>query len=282
MRNSDYAEHLSGKNAELATKLNVPIGEMSDKHLRGAGFTDDAVRTIRAVGENKPWLPLTRVNGVGPKTAQELYDEYDIETVDQLKDAIHSSFPLDIDNLSHIKRAIEWVDEGRIELERAKDIATRFYNEMQEHFDKLKAVGSLRREQDTVGDIDMLGVPTSETSEVQEAFKGVCDYTIRCGEKKMTGRYEDEQVDIQLVSEEEWPAALQYFTGSQDHNIRLRRCAKEDGLKLNEYGLWKRQTNERVPVDSERDLYEKLLGEYIPPEMREGNITRIYHPGGET
>lgn len=268
MRNSDYASHLTGTDFDVATKLDIPIEEMSDKHLRAVGFSQSAVETIEAVGEDKPWLPLTRINGVGPETAKEINYQHAVNTVEGLRDLLERRDSLNIDNEAHIRRSIEWVGEGRIELEKAHDIVEAVHGELDPYFEKLKAVGSYRRSKDTVGDIDMLGVPDSPTSDVQNAFKEVCDYTIRCGEKKMTGRFQNTQLDIQIVNNEQWPAALQYFTGSQEHNIKLRRCAKEDALKLNEYGLWDRETEERVKVESEEQLYQMLLGEYIPPENR--------------
>ena len=269
MTNQKDAEVLDDPDATLANSIDVPIDDVEPRWLRAMGFEEESIETIRAIKEGKRWFALTKINGVGPKTAQELYDKYDIATIEDLRLALDSSHdPIKISNKSHIRRALEWVDEPRLPWEQADHIIEHIFDNMGEHFSRFKAVGSYRRKKETVGDIDMLGVHDSPTSEVQDAFKRMCDYTIRCGERKMTGRFMDTQVDIQLVTKTEWPTALQYFTGSQDHNIKLRRCAKADGLKLNEYGLWERNTENRIKLSTEKELYNKLLGEFIEPENR--------------
>ena len=268
MRNQEIAEHLVGDDATLATNVKAPITEMKPKWLRSVGFSDTAIGTIQSLDGDEPWRLLTQVDGIGPETAKKLYHTYDIKNVPQLKESLKTDPLPTIDNIDHIRKAVQWVGEGRIALEDAHDIVDSIYAHIGDQFSRLKAVGSYRRRKNTVGDIDMLGIHDTHMSTLHKSFKAMCDYVIRCGERKMTGRAFGTQVDIQIVTEEEWPAALQYFTGSQDHNIDLRKAAKVDDLKLNEYGLFDRTTEERIPISSERELYEYLLGEYIEPENR--------------
>ena len=265
----NFKNSLEGKDLEIAEDVDAPIEEMNRRSLEAVGFSEEGIQKIMALNMDEPWRNLLVVNGIGPKIAKKLYEDHDISTVSHLRDAISSSHPIEIPNMNHIRRSINWVDEPRIPLQEAHKIVDQVEHNMGDLLERFRAVGSYRRRRDTVGDIDALAIPLAPTSEVQNAFKDMCDYVIRCGERKMTGRFMGAQVDIQLVTYQEWPFALQYFTGPMDHNIKLRRAAKVDGLKLNEYGLFDRVTEERLDIKSEVQLYERLLGEYISPTERE-------------
>lgn len=133
----------------------------------------------------------------------------------------------------------------------------------------LSIAGSLRRSKEVVKDIDLVG-STDEPDAVMAAFQSlpVAARVINRGPTKSTiGVGSGLQVDLRLVAPAEYPYALLHFTGSAEHNTALRGLAKDRGLKLNEYGLWR--GDERLPASSERDIYAALGLAEIPPELRE-------------
>jgi len=274
--NGEIARRLPESQAKMAEIADFVVAYADEDRLREYGFSDDSIDTIEQIRQEvNDYDELEKVNGIGPKTAERIYNKFGITTVDELSGIAGSGALSRVEGVGsetakHIQKSIQWVDEGRLDYEEAYEIVVAVHEELGDYFDNLTAVGSFRRSEPTIGDIDMLGIPSQDiaTGMVQKQFKEMVDYVIRCGDNKMTGRFMETQVDIQVVTEDEWPAAIQYFTGSQDHNVEMRVHAKNEGWKLNEYGLWDRETEERIPVDSERDLYEKVKGTYVEPEER--------------
>ncbi|HEX2695779.1 MAG TPA: DNA polymerase/3'-5' exonuclease PolX, partial [Acidobacteriota bacterium] len=137
---------------------------------------------------------------------------------------------------------------------------------------RIAAAGSLRRMKETVGDIDILAAGRDGAAIIRRF--AACPETVRVlaeGETKgsivvRTGPTE-RQVDLRIVKESEYGAALLYFTGSKDHNIKLRGMAKERGMKISEYGIFK--GTKRLAGRTEEDVYRVLGLPWIPPEMRE-------------
>jgi DNA polymerase (family 10) len=135
--------------------------------------------------------------------------------------------------------------------------------------EEVSIAGSLRRMQETIGDIDILvaAVNGAEVIEQFTRFPGVAD-VLAAGETKGSVRLDDGlQIDMRVVTPESWGAALQYFTGSKAHNVRLRSLAGSEGMKINEYGVFK--GDERVAGRTEAECYAALGLDWIPPEMRE-------------
>jgi DNA polymerase (family 10) len=136
---------------------------------------------------------------------------------------------------------------------------------------RIDYVGSLRRMKETIGDVDLLAI-SDNAKEVMKAF------TEMMGVKKVISRgptrssivlkEKDVQVDIRVIRETSYAAALMYFTGSKDHNIALRKEAIKKGYKLSEYGLFESR-NKLLPFKSEEEIYKKLGMDYIAPELRE-------------
>ncbi len=134
----------------------------------------------------------------------------------------------------------------------------------------VNVAGSLRRMQETIGDIDII-VGGDDPIPIIEAFtsypgssvitKGTTQSSIRL--------LDGTRVDMRVVKENSYGAALQYFTGSKDHNIALRRLAIEKGFKLNEYGAFRKSDGERVAGETEEGMYRILGLDIMPPEMRE-------------
>jgi DNA polymerase (family 10) len=137
--------------------------------------------------------------------------------------------------------------------------------------DKISPAGSLRRMKETVKDIDIL-VTSKSPARIMEVFVGLPNVAeiLAHGETKSSLRLrENIQVDLRVVEPECFGSALQYFTGSKQHNIRVRELAQRKGLKVSEYGVFNERTNRRVAGKTEEEVYQALGLPFIPPELRE-------------
>lgn len=231
---------------------------------------------------------LTAVEGVGPKTAGDLHEELGIETLEDLEEAAKKGEVAAIDGFGQKKQQrildhIELAKKGRerMLLGEALPIAEKIREELgsSDEFEEIDVVGSFRRKRPTVGDIDILATADSREA-AMDHFTRMDDVkdVLSTGDTKASVMISgDIRVDLRIVENESWGAALQYFTGSIDHNVKLRGLANERGWKLNEYGLFDVSETEEdsqkpdkiVAGDSEREVYSSLGLDYIVPELRE-------------
>lgn len=229
---------------------------------------------------------LMRVPGLGPKRAKALYDELGVASVDDLEEALDEGrlegmAGFGPKTIGNVRAGIERyrVISARILLADALPLAERLVSSLTE----LPAVasasiaGSIRRMKETVGDVDVL-VASDDPAGVMDAVRVLPSVTavIASGETKTSvlttsGR----QADVRVVAPASWGAALQYFTGSAEHNVRLREIAKSRGLKISEYGVFD-ASGARVAGDTEEEVYAALGMPFVPPEIREnaGEIER--------
>jgi DNA polymerase (family 10) len=131
--------------------------------------------------------------------------------------------------------------------------------------------GSLRRMAETIGDVDLL-VASGSPAPIMDAFTGyedVAQILARGETKSSVVTRSGLQVDLRVIPNEAWGAAMIYFTGSKAHNVRIREMAVRKGLKLNEYGLFEVETDELIAAETERDVYERLGLPFIEPPLRE-------------
>jgi len=244
-----------------------------------------ATGRLRYLDELKQQLPagllqLVDVPEIGPKTALHLYKELKIANLQELKAAaeqhlIHSLKGFGERSEERILHGIALMEKrsGRMLLGQAYPLAEGVRKYVQDHA-KLKLIslgGSLRRMKDTIGDIDILA-GSNDVKMVMDAFVSYPDVQeiVERGPTKAVVRLRDgTQVDLRVVEEEAYGAALQYFTGSKEHNIKLRSLAIEKGWKLNEYGLFKKDLTEIVARRTEEDIYQALGLRIMPPELRE-------------
>ena len=137
---------------------------------------------------------------------------------------------------------------------------------------RIEIAGSLRRKKEVIRDVDLVAT-SPQPEKLAAAFgelPGVADVT-GSGETKTSVRLADGlAADLRVVSEEDFPAALLYFTGSKEHNTQLRGRARRQGLKLNEYGLFREPAGDRLAASSETEIYGHLGLPFFPPELREG------------
>jgi DNA polymerase (family 10) len=232
---------------------------------------------------------LTAVEGVGPKTVASLYDALEIETLDDLEAAAEAGEIREVSGFgekteANILENIPFAREARKRslLGEARPVADRLvaFFENHEAVESVETAGSIRRWRPTIGDVDVL-VSSDRRESVVTAFEGWegVDSVIESGTNKASVRSEGFRVDLRVVVPEEFGAALQYFTGSKDHNVAVRNRAIEMGLKVNEYGVFDvsdvadpdegQRVGERVAGRTEIDVYAALDMAWVSPELRE-------------
>jgi DNA polymerase (family 10) len=225
-------------------------------------------------------LELLKVPGLGPKKAKQFYDALKIKSVDELDAAIRAGKLRKLPGIQakteeNILKGIELIKRGaeRTPLGRVLPLADDIVRRMKESapVDRIAVAGSIRRMKETVKDIDIL--TTSKKPEaVMDVFVKLphVSRVLAHGDTKSSVITEDGiQVDLRVVEEASFGAALQYFTGSKQHNIRLREMAVKAGLKLNEYGVFKEPGEKKIGGKTEEEMYKALKLPWIPPELRE-------------
>ncbi|WP_395106340.1 DNA polymerase/3'-5' exonuclease PolX [Actinomadura sp. SCN-SB] len=267
---------------DLAGLRRIPsVGEAIAKKLVDYNTTG----TIRQVEELRAQIPagvrtLTTIPTLGPKKALAVYEELGISSVPELADAIRDGRLRGLKGFGakteeNILHGIELMQQSgeRVLLDVAAGLADEIVTALSAVTGcrRCTYAGSLRRMRETIGDIDVLAA-SSDPRPIMEAFTALPYVTevIASGEKKTSVRTSRGlQVDLRVVPPESWGAALQYFTGSQAHNIRTREIAVRAGLKLSEYGLFDAESNELIVSETEEEVYARLGLPWIPPVLRE-------------
>jgi DNA polymerase (family X) len=228
-------------------------------------------------------LELLKIQGLGPKSIRLLFEQYRCATIDDLERLCREHKLRELPRMGakleeKVLRSIASYRQrsGRFLLSFATSIA----DELTEHLkvvpgvEKITAAGSLRRGRETVGDLDLLvtgpGAPAA-----LEKFVALpkAHEILGKGPNKASIKYGQEglQVDLRALPAESYGAALQYFTGSKDHNVALRQRALKMGFTLSEYSLAKVENNQPVAGATEEEIYAKLGLPWIPPELRENS-----------
>jgi DNA polymerase (family 10) len=223
-------------------------------------------------------LAILRVPGLGPKRAAQLYRELNVATLDELRAAceahkvqqlkgfgakMEAAVLQGLDIASEAEKRILWID------------AEQHVDEILAHMQTCKAMqqiaaaGSYRRGKETVGDLDFLIVARDADAVMDHlaGCAGLAQLIARGGTKMSIRLTAGIQVDLRAVPAESFGAALQYFTGSKEHNIVLRGRAKARGLKINEYGVFRGE--KQIAGRTEEDVYAALNLPCFPPELRE-------------
>jgi DNA polymerase (family 10) len=223
---------------------------------------------------------LLSVPSLGPKTAKLLFEKLQVKDVDDLARLAreHKLIGLPgikekteeniIKGIEMLKRGMERQPLGKV-LPVAKDVVG--YLETHAPVDQIKIAGSIRRWKDTIKDIDILAT-SRDPKAVMNAFvhlPHVQDILMHGPTKSSVIIHEGLQVDLRVVEEDSFGAALAYFTGSKAHNIRLREMAVKAGLKINEYGIFREKDDKKLGGKREEDVYRILSLPFIAPELRE-------------
>lgn len=225
-------------------------------------------------------IQMARIPGLGAKKAAKLQQELAIESLGDLRKACHE------DRISQLKgfggKTQQAILDGLVIAEAA---AERIYwssgdqlaNSIGKHMNacatikRMEWAGSYRRGRETIGDLDLL-IVAEDRNLAMDHFEAYAERssTILRGDTKISIRVGKAfQVDMRVVDENQFGAALQYFTGSQAHNIHTRRLAKERGLKINEYGVFSQENDRQVAGATEEEVYASIGLPWIAPELRE-------------
>jgi DNA polymerase (family 10) len=223
-------------------------------------------------------IAIMDIPGMGPKTLSMLHKEKGISNLSQLEKASEDGsllglFGMGEKKIENIKRGIQLLKQskGRMNLGAAFPVAKRIVETLRQKTGskKIEWAGSLRRMKENIGDIDILATgPDKE--KIVHAFTHLPEVkeVLASGETKASIIAEGgTQIDLRVVEEDSYGAALQYFTGSKGHNIHLRGIAKAKGIKINEYGVFK--GNKKIAGKEEKDVYRSLGMAWIEPELRE-------------
>ncbi len=234
-------------------------------------------------------LELLQVPGVGPKGVKAVYEHLGVEGLTDLKQALADGSVATLPGFGEkkaatIQRGIEFLETstGRIRLDQAREAAEMVVAHLRQQggIERIEIAGSVRRRAETIGDVDILATAGKGTEkskkkreQIIESFTAApfVDRVLAAGETKGSAIVRTDtvtvQVDVRVVPAESFGAALQYFTGSKQHNVRLREIALKAKMKLNEYGLSRNET--MVAGEAEDDIYEKLRLDYVAAELRE-------------
>ncbi len=285
--------------AEVLSELGEDVEDLvrtgKIHHIHGIGQSSiekilEYLRTgkVSAYEELKQKVPedlleLLEVPGVGVKTLKLAYDRLKVRTKEDFIKAVKSGklafLPgMGEKKIQNILRGLELWEKSkeRMTLLEAYGIGMsilKHFETLKGLYENIELAGSLRRRKETIGDIDILISAKKENwPKLHQHFityAGVKEVLLSGETKSSVVLQEGRQVDLRTVEPHQWGAALQYFTGSKEHNVRLRDIAKAMGLKLSEYGLFKADTEERIGGSTEEEIYELLGMEWIPPEIRE-------------
>jgi DNA polymerase (family X) len=245
------------------------------------------------------FLPLLEIRGLGPKTARALFEQIGIESIEQLEEACRSKRIIGVAGVrertcENILKSIAAFKAGhtRVLLPTAQTVASQVAQALRSRggVERLEIAGSLRRMRESVKDVDILVTSTEplRVIETLASLPSVIEVTGR-GETKASVRHQEGlAIDLRVVEPAAFGAALQYFTGSKEHNVRLRQLAIQRGLKLSEYGVFDEASGARVAGATEEDVYGAVGLPWIPPELREdggefdaareGRLPRLVEP----
>jgi DNA polymerase (family 10) len=266
--------------AESGELKNVPgIGEgMAQKIVEYLKTGKISKYEVIKKGVSDELIAIMDIPGMGPKTLSMIHREKGINNLSQLEKALEDGSLIGLPGMGekkaeNIKRGIELLkaSKGRMNLGVAFPLAKRIVETLREKTGsrRIEWAGSLRRMRENIGDIDILATgPIHEKIVYTFTHLPEVKEVLASGETKASVIVEGGvQIDLRVVEEGSYGAALQYFTGSKGHNIHLRGIAKAKGIKINEYGVFKGE--KKIGGKEEKEVYKILGMKWIEPELRE-------------
>jgi DNA polymerase (family X) len=226
------------------------------------------------------FLTLLEIRGLGPRTARALYEQRGVDSIERLEALCRTKEIIGVAGIREktceniLKGIAQWkAGRTRTLLSTARAIAQQVGEALRAHggVERLEIAGSLRRMRDTVKDIDLL-VTSTEPARVIRTLTTLPSVVevLAQGPTKASVRHQDGlAIDLRVVAPEAFGAALQYFTGAKDHNVKVREIASRRGLRISEYGVFDEATGARVAGATEEDVYATVGLPWIPPELRE-------------
>ncbi len=269
------------KKGGLKALENVPgIGKGIAEHI------EEMVKTGKLKGREdllkkfpKGLLDIIAVPGMGPKTAMLAYKKLKIDSIDKLRKAAKAGTLEKLPGVRSKKIAnilagieLKQKSKGRFSIGEALPYAEAIVSELKKlkEIDQIMPCGSLRRAQETIGDIDIL-ITSKKPPPIMDRFVKLpqVDRMLSKGDTKSSVILKNGmQADVRVVDPSSYGAAVHYFTGNKSHNIIIREMGIKKGLKINEYGIFK--GNKRIGGRKEEDVFKALGLPYIPPELRNG------------
>ncbi len=263
-------------------------GKLKDVPGIGEGMAEKIVEYLKTgkvskfeevrKGISDELIAIMDIPGMGPKTLAMIHKEKGISNLSQLEKAVEDGSLIGLPGIGekkveNIKRGIQLLKQskGRMNLGIAFPVAKRIVEALREKAGsrKIEWAGSLRRMREDIGDIDILATGPNKEKIIQ-TFTHLSEVkeVLASGETKASVIVEGSiQIDLRVVEEDSYGAALQYFTGSKAHNIHLRGIAKAKGIKINEYGVFKGE--KKIGGKEEEDVYRVLGMDWVEPELRE-------------
>jgi DNA polymerase (family 10) len=275
------------------------LTELPDIGKSVAQHIEEMVRTgkITRLEELSKELPVTLVDlvkleGVGPKKAKKLYEELGVATVDDLEEQIERGTVQELEgfgekSVEKMRHAIEDFRKhtGRFRIHEAEQLIAGLleYVRETEGVEEVQVAGSLRRRKETVGDVDLLVKFEGDGTPVVDrfvAFEGAERIEGQGPTKGTIVLHSGLQVDLRVIPARSYGSALVYFTGSKEHNVVIRTRAVREGLRVNEWGVFRlpkgvdpdtlgKEDGKRVAGETEESVYDALGMAWVPPELRE-------------
>ena len=252
-------DDVEGVGKSLASKI---------PEIKNTGTCEKLETLMELYGEQ---LPLMEIKGIGAKTVKKLWEEYMVRTVEDLKRMVEEG----VIKAKAVTKAVKnMAEEVKLPLEEAMRIADELCNQIYQvagegEIITLEACGSLRRQKDMVGDLDIIvevDCPERQKLISSRISAFLLDAVTADGAKKVSGRYEGMHVDVRFASPAYYGAMTLYFTGPRQFNINMRKKAIKQQLQLNEYGLW--SNGERIAGKTEKEIFEALHMNYLEPTER--------------
>lgn len=269
------------------------VGKSVAKHVTEL-LTTGRISRLEEVSAEFPitLVELVRLDGVGPKKAKKLFEELDVRTVDDLEARLDDGVVETLDGfgLKSVEKIRRSIDDhrkhtGRFQIHEVEKLIAGLLDHVREAegVDEVQVAGSLRRRKETIGDVDILARCEGDGSGVVDHFvnySGVARVEGAGPTKGTVVLHSGLQVDLRVIPARSFGAALQYFTGSKEHNVAVRTRAVRAGLRVNEWGVFRvpedadpetlgKEDGERLAGADEREVYESLGLEWVPPVLRE-------------
>jgi len=264
---------------ELLEVRGIGKGIFSDvKSMLETGTFEEYERLRKKVPSGV--MQMLRISGMGPKKVKAVYDKLSIKSIDELEQAGRNGWLAELPGFGEKTQTNILKNIARYRKYQARFLLNVASEEAEAILAAVRAVpgvkrsfvgGSIRRHKETIGDVDILAT-AADAEPVMEVFTTLPNVATIVGKgptKSSIITTSGIHVDLRVVKDEEFAAASHYFTGSKEHNTEIRGRAKKLGYKLNEYGLYKGESEVSVPLPDEETLFKILGLDFIPPELRE-------------
>ena len=269
------------------------IGKDLSAHIVELVETGELVRLAEVSAEvPRSLVQLVKLDGVGPKKAKKLWESLGVTTVDELEVALKSGRVEDLEGFgkTSVEKILTSIEDfrrysGRFLLSKVDELIEPLLNHMRDApgVERMEVAGSYRRRTETIGDVDLLvqaELPAPAVMEYFTAFESAERVVLEGDTRGAVVLRSGLEVDLRIIPRRSFGAALHYFTGSKEHNIAVRQIAQRQGLRVNEWGVFRlpegadpeevgKEEGERVAGETETSVFEAVGMAWMPPVLRE-------------